>query len=130
MDGVLCVDPTKEQNDDGPQYINFLLNAKPLYIPTYPINSIVTSRLEKYRPQTEEWLKKYNVKYKNLYMLDLSTAEERRKLNCHADFKAKVFSKCKDCNCFIESNREQAEKIFKLTNKTCICIETDEMFCS
>ena len=128
MDGVLCVDPTDEQNDDGAKYMDFLLNAKPLYIPTYPINSIVTSRLEKYRPQTEEWLRKHNIKYKNLYMLDLPTAEERRKLNCHADFKANIFSQLDDCSCFIESNRNQARKIAELTGKQCICVETDEYF--
>ena len=128
MDGVLCVDPTDEENDDGEKYINFILNAKPLYIPTYTINSIVTSRLEKYRAQTEEWLKQHNVKYQNLYMLDLPTAEERRKLNCHADFKAKIFSSLQNCKYFIESNRNQAIKIAELTGKQCICVETDEYF--
>ena len=33
IDGVLCVDPTEEQNDDGPKYIDFILNAPPLFIP-------------------------------------------------------------------------------------------------
>ena len=128
MDGVLCVDPTEEQNDDGEKYIDFILNARPLYIPTYTIHSIVTSRLEKYRPQTEEWLKKHNVKYKNLYMLNLPSAQERRKRNCHADFKADIYKKLKDCTCFIESNHTQAIKITKLSKKPCICVETDEIF--
>ncbi len=128
MDGVLCVDPTEEQNDDGEKYIDFICNAQPLYIPTYTIHSIVTSRLEKYRPQTEEWLKKHNVKYKNLYMLNLPSAQERRKRNCHADFKADVYKKLKDCTCFIESNRTQAIKITNLSKKPCICVETDEIF--
>ena len=130
MDGVLCVDPTDEQNDDGEKYIDFILNAKPLYIPSFKINSIVTSRLEKYRPQTEQWLYEHNVQYENLYMLDLPTAEERRKLNCHADFKAKIYSEKGDCNYFIESNRSQAEKIAQITGKQVICVTTDEYFCN
>ena len=128
MDGVLCVDPTEEQNDDGEKYIDFILNAKPLYIPSFRINSIVTSRLEKYRPQTEQWLKENNVQYDNLYMLNLETAEERRIKNCHADFKAKIYLQKEDCVYFIESSRTQAEEIAKLTGKQVICVETDEFF--
>ena len=63
-------------------------------------------------------------------MLNLPSAKKRRELNCHADFKAKIYSQLKDCRCFIESNRNQAEKIAKLSGKQCICVETDEMFCS
>lgn len=129
MDGVLCVDPTEEQNDDSKKYVEFMLNAKPLYIPSFKINSIVTSRLEKYRPQTEQWLKEHNVQYENLYMLDLPNAKERRKLNCHAEFKAKIYSKKENCNYFIESDRTQAKKIAQLTGKQVICVSTDEYFC-
>ena len=45
--------PTKEQNDDGPEYVSFLLNAVPLYLPGSKIGTLVTSRLEKYRVETE-----------------------------------------------------------------------------
>lgn len=128
IDGVLCVDPTPEQNDDGEKYIDFILNAKPLFIPSYEINSLVTSRLEKYRSQTEEWLRKHNVKYRNLYMLNLESAEERRRLGCHAKFKAEIFQKKEDCLYFIESEREQAKKIAELTGKQVICVTTDEYF--
>ena len=72
IDGVLCVDPTDDQNDDGVKYRDFILNAQPLIIPGSRIGSLVTSRLEKYRTETETWLKKYNVKYDELIMLDLS----------------------------------------------------------
>ena len=57
IDGVLCFDPTSEQNDDGEKYIDFILNAVPKFKPTQRIKYIVTSRLEKYRKYTEEWLK-------------------------------------------------------------------------
>ena len=32
MDGVLCVDPVEDENDDGEKYRNFILNAKPLLL--------------------------------------------------------------------------------------------------
>jgi hypoxanthine phosphoribosyltransferase len=47
IDGVLCIDPTEDQNDDGPKYRDFVLNAPPLFIPGSKIGTIVTSRLEK-----------------------------------------------------------------------------------
>lgn len=128
IDGVLCLDPTEEENDDDENYLEFLLNTTPLYIPEYQIHSLVTSRLEKYRPQTEEWLKKHHVSYKNLYMLDLPSKAERIKQNSHATFKAEIYKKLKDTSLFIESNPRQAREIAILTQKPCICVETDEMF--
>lgn len=128
FDGVLCVDPTAEQNDDGFEYLKFLSSAKPLFIPRYEIHSIVTSRLEKYRPQTESWLAAHNVKYKNLFMLNVNSAEERRRLKCHAAYKASIYKKMKDAICFIESDPLQAQEIARLSGKQCICVSTDEFF--
>ena len=128
IDGVLCIDPTNEENDDGPKYKNFLLNAKPLFIPQYKIPYIITSRLEQYRPETEEWLKKNNVQYDHLIMLKGYTAEERRKLNLHAKFKAEQYKNLSDIQLFIESDRKQAQEIAKLTKKICFCASTDELF--
>ncbi len=128
MDGVLCQDPAEEQNDDGEKYIEFIKNARPLYIPKYKIKAIVTSRLEKYRKYTEDWLKSNNVMYEKLYMLNLPDKEARIKHNAHASFKAKIFNKLKNTLYFYESDRNQAYKIFQLTGKTSICVTTDEIF--
>ena len=128
FDGVLCVDPTDEENDDGANYEKFLENAKPLYIPGYKIYAIVTARPEKYRPQTEAWLKKHNVLYETLYMMDVTSAEERRKLGNHAGFKAEIYRKLDKAICFIESDPRQAKEIAKLSGKRCICVKTDEYF--
>lgn len=128
IDGVLCKDPLPQENDDGVKYKNFILNAKPLFIPQYKIPYIITSRLEKYRSETEEWLSKNNVKYDKLIMLTGYTAEERRKLNLHAKFKAEQYKKLTDIQLFIESDRKQAEEIAKLTSKLCFCATTDELF--
>ena len=128
IDGVLCIDPSEEENDDGEKYRHFLLNAKPLYIPKRKIAAIVTSRLEKWRPETEQWLKDHGIQYEKLYMLQNMTAEERRKKGVHAEFKAKIYKKLSDTSIFIESDAKQAKKIAELTGKMVFCATTDELF--
>lgn len=87
----------------------------------------MTSRLEKYRKETEEWLSKHGVKYKKLYMYN-GTAEERKKLGLHADFKAGIYKQIKDSNVFIESNPGQAKRIAELTKKNVICCLNDTLY--
>ena len=126
IDGVLCIDPSEDQNDDGPKYIDFILNAPPLYIPGSKIGTIVTSRLEKYRPQTETWLKNNNVKYNKLVMLDLPNKEARQKANSHGDHKANTYKE-NGYILFIESSLSQAVEINKITKKPVLCTENFEM---
>lgn len=128
IDGVLCIDPTDEENDDGPCYRKFLLNAVPLFIPTHRIRALVTSRLEKYRPETEEWLAKHGVVYDRLFMLDLPSKEERLRRKAHGSFKADVYKDLSDCVLFVESNAKQAREISRLSRKAVICTDTDEFF--
>ncbi len=125
FDGVLCVDPTEEENDDGPKYVEFIKNAKPKIIPTCKIGYIVTSRLEKYRELTQEWLSKHNVCYDQLIMLN-ATAEERKANALHSKFKADFYAKHSDAMLFIESSLVQAEQINSSTKKPVFCIENNE----
>jgi uncharacterized HAD superfamily protein/hypoxanthine phosphoribosyltransferase len=126
IDGVLCIDPTEEQNDDGPLYIDFILNAPPLFIPGRKIGTIVTSRLEKYRKETETWLKANNIKYNELVMLDLPNKEARMKANNHGTHKANAYMK-KPYALFIESEINQAIEINRITKKPVLCTENFEM---
>lgn len=128
IDGVLCIDPTSEQNDDGEKYVDFILNAEPLYIPNYKIKALVTSRLEKYRCYTEQWLEKHGVQYDQLYMLDLPSKEERIRLGAHGEFKSQVYKRLEDCKLFIESERNQAIEIANNTKKPVVCLPSDELF--
>ena len=123
LDGVLCEDPTAEQNDDGDNYRNFCLNAIPKLIPSQPIGCIVTARLQKYSFETQQWLNKYKIRYDNLIMLNLNSAEERRRLNIHSDYKAQVYQHFNNAILFIESSFEQAKNIAKLSNKDVFCVE-------
>lgn len=126
IDGVLCVDPTSEQNDDGPKYRDFILNAEPLYIPKAKIGVLVTSRLEKYRSETEEWLRKNNVKYNKLVMLDLPDMKARQKANNHGAHKANTY-KNSAYSLFFESSLSQALEINRITGKPVFCTENFEM---
>lgn len=126
IDGVVCVDPSETENDDGSNYKYFILNAKPLFLTEQPISCFITSRLEKYRELTSEWLKNNNLKYNELIMLDLPSKEERIKQNIHAVFKANVYKNRKE-ELFIESNLSQAIEIAKLTGKLVFCTENMEM---
>jgi uncharacterized HAD superfamily protein/adenine/guanine phosphoribosyltransferase-like PRPP-binding protein len=127
IDGVLCVDPSKEQNDDGEKYIEFILNAPPLFLPTARIHALVTSRLEKYRPQTEQWMKKNGIEYDHLIMLDLPNKEARIAARAHGKHKANYFQKS-DAVFFIESDEKQAIEICQLSGKPVYCVNNNTMY--
>ncbi|HEL4242865.1 hypothetical protein I5U23_04080 [Stenotrophomonas maltophilia] len=128
IDGVLCVDPTQEENDDSLKYLEFIRSAKPLVIPTTAVKHLVTSRLEKYRAATEEWLERNGVKYGTLHMLDVATAEERRRLNLHAKFKASVYASDASATLFVESELHQAIDIANTAKKPVFCTTDNRMY--
>jgi uncharacterized HAD superfamily protein len=121
IDGLLCVDPMSEENDDGPRYERFLQNAQPYLVPTVPVGTLVSSRLEKHRAMTEDWLHRHGIQFGELYLLDLPSAVARRRLKAHAPFKAEVYRSKKDAWLFLESNLSQAEAIAAQTGKAVIC---------
>lgn len=120
MDGVLCVDPTVD--DDGEQYVAEITNAKPLYIPKYTIDTIITCRLEKYRAITEDWLRAHNVSYNNLIMLPFSSKRERLIWGRHGEWKGKYYQ-ARPNALFYESSLVQARKIKAIANKPVFCTE-------
>lgn len=122
IDGVLCEDPGFFENDDGARYQRFVENATPRLLPTNRIAYLVTSRLEKYRQGTEDWLQRHNVSYDHLVMLDGVTAKERRKGGGHAAFKAEVY-KGTNCYLFIESSYEQAVEICERSKKPVFSVQ-------
>jgi uncharacterized HAD superfamily protein/adenine/guanine phosphoribosyltransferase-like PRPP-binding protein len=126
IDGVLCVDPTERQNDDGGAYLDFVLNASPLHRPRRQIAKLVTSRLEKYREPTEAWLARHGIRYAELCMLDLPDAATRRRLGVHASFKAQVY-RTSDCALFVESELHQAREIARLSGRPVLSLSGPEM---
>jgi len=128
IDGVLCVDPSDDDNDDSERYARFLSEARALCVPTYPIGYLVTSRLERYRDATVAWLARNGIEYRYLHMLGLPDARTRRALSAHAAFKADVYRRANDAVLFIESNPSQALEIARRSGKPVLCFSTQEMF--
>jgi uncharacterized HAD superfamily protein/hypoxanthine phosphoribosyltransferase len=127
IDGVLCVDPSELDNDDGPRYQSFLATARPLYRPTSEIGTLVTCRLERYRPETERWLNAHGIRYRDLVMWGLPDKKTRLALGGHAEFKAAVYRGRPDADHFIESSAAQAQVIANLAFKSVICVETQRV---
>lgn len=130
IDGVICPDPpmgTIDEVRDEQGYINFIKNATPINHIKVPIKAFVTSRMEKYRGVTEEWLKKHGFQYDKLYMCQYKNAIERRRLNRYGDDKARIYHETKSA-LMIESSSWQAQRIFQLTKKPVLCTDTNRMF--
>lgn len=126
IDGVLCPDPTDRQNDDGPNYQNFLREAPALRIPSTKIGWLVTSRLERYRTETEAWLSAQGVSYGELIMSPHDTGGARRAAADHAIRKAEAYRRT-GASVFIESDPDQADEIAFLTGKPVVCTSTQRV---
>lgn len=126
IDGVLCRDPTSEENDDGENYREFLTEVEPNVVPSQEIGWLVTARLEKYRPETEVWLDEHGIDYDTLVMMDVPDMETRRERGNHGQFKADVYEST-GASLFIESSHGQAEEICATANKPVFCYGTNEM---
>lgn len=122
MDGVICEDPAPDKDFGTPGYKDHLKNAKPKYIPNFTIEQIVTGRRDNYYLETEEWLKKHNVKYKELIL-----KEKHRTVKETPRFKADIYKNA-DTELFIESSQMQAEEIFKLSGKSVYCMENKILY--
>ena len=122
LDGILCIDPCDEDNDDGPRYLRLLATTEPLIRPTMRIGHIVSARLEKYRGPTEEWLRSNGIRYGELHLIDLPNAAERRRLSAHCPHKAKVYRDTA-ATLFYESDLGQAQQIAKLSGKPVLCTQ-------
>ncbi len=126
IDGVLCRDPTEEENDDGPRYRNFLETVPPKIVPTHRIGWLVTCRLEKYRELTEGWLAKHGIRYNNLIMMDFPDKASRVAAASYASFKKTIYEST-GASLFIESSSKSAEKIAKLSGLQVLDMETGEL---
>jgi hypoxanthine phosphoribosyltransferase len=136
LDGILCIDPTHEQNDDAEKYQDFLRNAKLKIRPNRPIRAIITGRLEKYRLMTSEWLFNQSIEYTDLIMNDAPTAEFRKtkkykkaglKIDQISDFKCRIIEELKP-PLFVESNFNQASNIYKITGTNTYAFDDDHYF--
>lgn len=135
MDGVLCRDPAKHENDDGDAYRQFCLGAEPLFLPQRPIGHIITSRLEKWREPTEAWLRRHGIEYASLTMMDLP--DKRARMSAmkvdggRGGWKARQIAKVvaeQPIEMMIESCPRQSAIIARTAGIPVFCTQTQEVF--
>lgn len=124
IDGVLCRDPSGEENDDGPRYREFLRTVAARFVPSEEVGWLVTSRLEKYRPETEEWLRRHGIRYRELRMLNVPDMRTRRETGAAVPFKAEQYRRT-GAELFVESDPRQAAQIAERARRHVIA--TDSM---
>jgi orotate phosphoribosyltransferase len=127
IDGVLCPDPTVDENDDGIRYREFVSNCRSRHVPSLKVGWLVTSRLEKYRAETEAWLHRQGIRYDHLLMLDLPDKATRIATKAARAFKAEQYRRT-GAQLFIESDPDQARFIAAETQNYVICTDTMQMF--
>ena len=135
FDGILCHDCPVGSDDDGEKYLEFIQNAKPLYVPRRtPIPLIVTARIEKYRQPTLEWLARHKIDVVQLFMHPASSLRERQRDNIAA-YKARHFSDWMRAyrprvgpQMFFESEDHQARNIAQLSGGVVVCPHTASVY--
>lgn len=127
FDGILCDDFTSEQDDDGWRYLDALKNMRCLVPQGTHLHAIITARLEKYRPWTEDWLRNHGVTFKHLIMGQWANKEEREK-DCIAAYKAKNCVQV-HAGMFIESDANQAKSMKQLIDIPILCPNLGGSFC-
>lgn len=122
FDGILCEDPISGQDRVHP--LDWLADLKPTgYCPRKSnIPLIITMRLEKWREKSDKWLKKYNIGYDNMKMVNCDNAELRDAnfMSYLEHHKAKCFKES-DCFMMIESDPMQAQFISEYSGKPVLC---------
>jgi len=143
IDGVLCHEPERPAHatdDDthhegawhadeeiGSWYEDFVINAKPLYLPNKPVGCLITNRLHKFRQHTIRWMHKHDVRYDGLVMSMYNTADERRKAGDYGKYKGQFLSGS-DLDFMIESSDSQARRIAEVSGKPVICTDTQKAY--
>lgn len=126
MDGVICRDCPAPFDTNETWYRAWLESVEPLMIPTYRVACVVSNRLEKFRPETEAWLKRYGVQYDQLCLWDLASKVERDR---HDLTEHKIAMLRSDhIEVMYESDPTQARAIWKATGVPVICPTTGECF--
>ncbi len=103
IDGVFCVDPPDERNEE--EYLKYIADATPLFVPRTKLGGIVTYRLSKNRGITEKWLSKQGIQYEELIMFKANSWQERHDSRISPEmFKATVYNEHPNARLFVESN--------------------------
>ena len=127
IDGVFCVEPPDERNEE--EYLKYIQNATPLFIPKTKLGGIITYRLNKNRAITEEWLKQQGITYNELIMFPANTWDERNNSRISSEeYKAKFYKEHSNYKLFVESSDYQARRIAEISKKPVYCVETNKLY--
>lgn len=128
IDGVLCEEPPSGLDFNEDEYIRFIRNARPKIPLLYEAMAVCTQRILKYADHTADWLKRNNIRYGNLYMLDIESVErkmEYAKRGMLINIKAEAYKMHKDAILFVESNMDEAVEIYNETGRAVLCTDTN-----
>ncbi|MGD0818664.1 MAG: phosphoribosyltransferase family protein [Methanomassiliicoccales archaeon] len=125
LDGVLCENCPVGFDIDETKYVNWICNARPYIVPYKGIDFILTNRLEKYRNQTEEWLRSNGVIYRKLIMWDIPSKADRCGNDAH--HKINMVLEVKP-NLMIESSDSESREIWRATGVPTICTDTMRVY--
>lgn len=127
IDGVFCMDPPDERDEET--YRDYIANAVPLFVPKVPIGKIVTYRLQKNEQITKDWLERHGIRYGKLIMFPAQTWEERNATGITPEqMKAEAYMNDDQSKLFIESNDWQARRIWEISKKPVLCVETNKLY--
>lgn len=118
LDGVVCEDPPARTLENEEKYVLWLKHARPLFVPSYTFDTIVSGRLEKYREETMNWLQKHGVKFRSLFLAK-SANDPLHKVKVLKWLKPRFY---------IESDHALARDIWKLSGVPTLCYKTMTMF--
>ena len=117
IQGNLCRKPTQEEIQNQEKYLDYINNVKPYQRPNKQIIScIITNRPEKYRKQTQEWLKKYNYRYNKLIMMP-------QNINDKIKYKGQIYKNSSE-ELYISNDEKESIEINKISNKQVLCTQT------
>jgi len=120
LDGVICHDPPKGLDADEAAYIEWMRSAKPYLVPLYEIDAIISSRLERYRTVTQEWLARHRVLYKKLFLWnDRQGQLAKYRVECLLKIKPDVYW---------ASNVHEAKRMSDLTRIPTLCVDPMILF--
>jgi orotate phosphoribosyltransferase len=126
LDGVICPDWHRDSDygEHQAEYERWLETVPPMHLPTRPVRAIVTARLERYRPQTERWLRNHGVQYSELVMYPGDDPRTRDSV----EFKVREYRRMAKSACaFVESCPRQAREIASRTGWAVLCFSTGEL---
>lgn len=128
IDGVLCPDFTREEDDDGPRYLQRMMTmpAGRIMPRTKPVH-LVTARLERYREPTMQWLVSQGVRVAGLHMGPWETKAKRERADIW-DWKGQVVGKIDGVHRYVESDDTGARQVARYSGKPCICPSSGKLY--